>query len=150
MMLWKCCTQYTSKFGKLRSDHRTGKGQFSFQSQHLPFPIKACGMYLRKATPGGLGCIRGVAWSIQWINLWLHVGSLLPLELKTIREEFWLQLRSSALRHCPLSLLCKYWLVTNLQFLSFTTQNGAWVQTKSAFPIAGALESLGSSAGRRK
>ena len=26
-------TQYASKFGKLCSGHRTGKGQFSFQSQ---------------------------------------------------------------------------------------------------------------------
>ena len=33
MMLLKCCTQYASKFGKLSSGHRTGKGQFSFQSQ---------------------------------------------------------------------------------------------------------------------
>ena len=33
MMLWKCCTQYSSKFGKLSSGHGTGKGQFSFQSQ---------------------------------------------------------------------------------------------------------------------
>ena len=33
MMLWKCCTQYASTFGKLSSGHRTGKGQFSFQSQ---------------------------------------------------------------------------------------------------------------------
>ena len=32
MMLWKCFTQYASKFGKLSSGHRTGKGQFSFQS----------------------------------------------------------------------------------------------------------------------
>ena len=32
MMLWKCCTQYASKFGKLSSGHRTGKSQFSFQS----------------------------------------------------------------------------------------------------------------------
>ena len=32
MMLWKCCTQYARKFGKLSSGHRTGKGQFSFQS----------------------------------------------------------------------------------------------------------------------
>ena len=30
MMLWKCCTQYASEFGKLSSGHRTGKGQFSF------------------------------------------------------------------------------------------------------------------------
>ena len=32
-MLWKCCTQYASKFGKLSSGPRTKKGQFSFQSQ---------------------------------------------------------------------------------------------------------------------
>ena len=32
-MQLKCCTQYASKFGKLSSGHRTGKGQFSFQSQ---------------------------------------------------------------------------------------------------------------------
>ena len=32
-MLFKCYTQYTSKYGKLSSGHRTGKGQFSFQSQ---------------------------------------------------------------------------------------------------------------------
>ena len=31
--LWKCCTQYASKFGKLSNGHRTGKGQFSFQPQ---------------------------------------------------------------------------------------------------------------------
>ena len=33
MMLWKCRTQYASKFEKLSSGHSTGKGQFSFQSQ---------------------------------------------------------------------------------------------------------------------
>ena len=38
MMLWKCCTQYVSKFGKLSSGHRTGKGQFSFQSQRKAMP----------------------------------------------------------------------------------------------------------------
>ena len=34
----KCCTQYASKFGKLSSGHRTGKGQFSFQSQRTAMP----------------------------------------------------------------------------------------------------------------
>ena len=29
----KCCTQDASKYGKLSSGHRTGKGQCSFQSQ---------------------------------------------------------------------------------------------------------------------
>ena len=33
VLLSKCCTQYASKFGKLISGYRTGKGQFSFQSQ---------------------------------------------------------------------------------------------------------------------
>ena len=32
MMLWKCCTQYASKFGKFSNVHRTANGQFSFQS----------------------------------------------------------------------------------------------------------------------
>ena len=32
-MLWKCCTQYSSYFGKLSSGHWIEKGQFSFQSQ---------------------------------------------------------------------------------------------------------------------
>ena len=32
-MLLKCCAQYMSRFGKLSSGHRTGKSQFSFQSQ---------------------------------------------------------------------------------------------------------------------
>ena len=34
MMLWKCCTQYASTFGKLSSGHRTGKGVF------IPIPKK--------------------------------------------------------------------------------------------------------------
>ena len=32
-MLLKCYIQYASKFGKLTSAHRTGKGRFSFQSK---------------------------------------------------------------------------------------------------------------------
>ena len=34
----KCCAQYASKFGKLSSGHRTGKGQFSFQSKRSSVP----------------------------------------------------------------------------------------------------------------
>ena len=37
-VLWKCCTQHASKFGKLSSGHRTGKSQFSFQSQRKAMP----------------------------------------------------------------------------------------------------------------
>ena len=37
----KCYTQYASKFGKLSSGHKTGKGQFSFQSQRKAMPKNA-------------------------------------------------------------------------------------------------------------
>ena len=36
-----CCTQYVSKFRKLSSGHRTGKGPFSFQSQRKAMPKNA-------------------------------------------------------------------------------------------------------------
>ena len=38
MMLLKCCSEYASRFGKLSSGHKTGKGQFSFQSQRWAMP----------------------------------------------------------------------------------------------------------------
>ena len=41
MILWNCYTQYASKSGKLSSGHRTGKGQFSFQSQRKAMPKNA-------------------------------------------------------------------------------------------------------------
>ena len=46
-MLLKCCTHYASKFGKLSSGHRTGKGQFSFQYQRnaIPKNPKECSNY---------------------------------------------------------------------------------------------------------
>ena len=40
-MLWKCCTRYASKFGRLSGGHRTGKCQFSFQSQRKAMPKNA-------------------------------------------------------------------------------------------------------------
>ena len=44
MMPLKCCTQYSSKFGKLSSGHRTGKGQFLFQSQRTAMPNNVQGI----------------------------------------------------------------------------------------------------------
>ena len=38
LMLLKCCTLYASKFGKLSSGHKTGNGQFSFQSLRKAMP----------------------------------------------------------------------------------------------------------------
>ena len=39
-MLWKCCTQYANKFGKLSSGHRTGK--VSFHSNSKERQCKEC------------------------------------------------------------------------------------------------------------
>ena len=39
--LWMCCSQYSSKFVRLSSGHRTGKGQFSFQTQRRQIPKNA-------------------------------------------------------------------------------------------------------------
>ena len=40
MMLIKYFSQYASKYEKVSSGHRTGKGQFSFQSQRKAMPKK--------------------------------------------------------------------------------------------------------------
>ena len=40
-MLWKCYTQYASKFGKLSKGHRIGKSQSAFQSQGKTMPRNA-------------------------------------------------------------------------------------------------------------
>ena len=42
MMLWKCCTQYASTFGKLSSGHRTEKCHLSFQAPEF---AKECPNY---------------------------------------------------------------------------------------------------------
>ena len=49
-MLWKCCTQYASKFRKLSSGHRTGKAQFSFQSQRKTMPKNARTIIMHNCT----------------------------------------------------------------------------------------------------
>ena len=41
MMLWTCCPQYASKFGKLSCAHGIGKGPFSFQSLRKAIPKNA-------------------------------------------------------------------------------------------------------------
>ena len=42
----KCCTQYASKFGKLSSGHRTGRGLFSFRSQRRAIGAVSWGVRL--------------------------------------------------------------------------------------------------------
>ena len=72
MMLWKCCTQYASKFGKLSSNHKTGKGQFSFQSQRVM--IKN----LQYCTIALISHASKVMLKILWARLQQYVNHKLP------------------------------------------------------------------------
>ena len=38
ILILKCCTQCSNKFGKLSRSHRPGKGEFSFQFQRKTMP----------------------------------------------------------------------------------------------------------------
>ena len=71
-MLWKCCSQYASKFGKLSSGHRTGKGQFSFQSQRVM--IKN----LQYCTIALISHASKVMFKILWARLQQYVNHELP------------------------------------------------------------------------
>ena len=74
MMLLMCCTQYARKFGKLSNGPRTGKGQFSFQSQirTMPKMFKAC-----------------VLSHVQlFVTSWT-VASQDPLSMDFSRQEYW-------------------------------------------------------------
>ena len=52
MMLLKCYTQCVSKFGKLSSGHRTGKGHFPFQLlrrsvlKNVQITVQLCSFYM--------------------------------------------------------------------------------------------------------
>ena len=73
-MLLKCCTQYASKFGKLSSGHRTGKGQFSFQSQRKAMPKNA----QTTAQFSLISHTSKVMFKILWARLQLYANRELP------------------------------------------------------------------------
>ena len=81
-MLLKCYTQYASKFGKLSSGHRTGKGQFSFQSQRKAEP-KECSNYYTTAL---ISHVSKVMVKILQARLQQYVNRELP-ELKLDLEK---------------------------------------------------------------
>ena len=107
-MPYICCTQYTSKFPKLSSGLRTGKGQFSFQSQ-------------RKVMPNS------VKTTIELCSL--HMPECLALgELSHHRDYLGhedLFLYSFSVYSCHLFLI-SYASVRSLPFLSFIMPIFAW------------------------
>ena len=72
MMLWQCYSQYASTFGKLSSGHRTGKGQFSFQSQRKAIAKNA------ETTPQFISQMSKVMLKILQASLQKYVNQELP------------------------------------------------------------------------
>ena len=116
MMLWKCCTQYARKFGKLGSGHRTGKGQFSFQSQRKAMPKNA-------QTTAQLHSFHTLAkWCSKFFKLgfsstWTVNFQLFKLDLEKAEEP---EIRlpksagSSKSKRVPEKYLMLYWLRQSL------------------------------------
>ena len=75
-MLWKCCTQYASKLGKFISGHRTGRGQFSFQSKRKAMPKNAQTTTQLHSTP--THCTSKVILKILQAGLQQYVDCELP------------------------------------------------------------------------
>ena len=118
MMLWKCCTQYASKFGKLSSGHWTGKGQFSFQSQrklmpknvqttaqmHSSHTLEKCS---KSSNPGF-----NSMWTVNFQMFKLDFEKAEEPEIKLPTSGGSLRMQGSSRNH----LLLLYWLCQSLWF----------------------------------
>ena len=89
MMLWKCCTQYASKFGKLSSGHRTGKSQFSLQTQRRAMPkniktttqLHSSHMLAKKCTKFSMPGFNSL-WTMNFQMFKLELGKVEEPEIK--------------------------------------------------------------------
>ena len=122
-MLWKCCIQYVSKFGKLSSGHRTGKGQFSFQSQRNVMPKNA------QTTANLHSCQTLVKWcwkssKLGFNSMWAKNFQMYKLDLEKAEEvevKLWTsaesQKKQENSRKTPISalltMLKPLWITTN-------------------------------------
>ena len=118
MMLRKCCTQYASKFGKLSSAHRTGKGQFSFQFQRKAMPKNAqTTAQLHSSHMLGKECSKfskpgfSNTWTMNFQMFKLVLEKAEEPEIKLLKfTESWRKEESTRKKH----LLLLYWLCQSL------------------------------------
>ena len=84
-MLWKCCTQYTSKFGKLSSGHRTGKGHLSFQFHRRAMPkniqtnVQLCSFHM-------LTRLCSKSFKLGFSNMWSKKFQRYKLDFQRVEE----------------------------------------------------------------
>ena len=84
-MLLKCHTQYVSKFGKLSSGHRTGKGQFFFQSQRKAMP-KNGGTIIQMCSFHMLVRLYSKSFKLGFSTMWTENFQMYKLGLETAEE----------------------------------------------------------------
>ena len=88
-LLLKCCTQYVSKFGKLSSGHRTGKGQY-----FIPIPkngnAKECSNYRTIALISHASKVHVCVLSHVWlvVTTWT-VAHQAPLSMEFSGQDYW-------------------------------------------------------------
>ena len=84
IMLWKCYTQYASKFGKLRGGHRTGKAQFSFQLQRaMP---KTFQTYIQLCSFHILARLCSKSFKLGFSSTWIENFQMDKLDLEKAEE----------------------------------------------------------------
>ena len=84
-MLLKCCTQCASKFGKISSGHRTGKGQFSFQSQRKAMP-KNVQATIQLRSFHMLASLCSKSCKLDFSNMWTENFQMYNLDLEKAQE----------------------------------------------------------------
>ena len=82
MMLWKCHTQYVSKFGKLSSGHRTGKGQFSFQFNSIPTQT-----IVQLHSFPRLARLCSKSFKVGWRSMWTENFYMYQVDLEKAEEQ---------------------------------------------------------------
>ena len=81
-MLWKCHTQYVSKFGKLSSGHRTGKGQFSFQFNSIPTQT-----IVQLHSFPRLARLCSKSFKVGWSSMWTENFYMYQVDLEKAEEQ---------------------------------------------------------------
>ena len=118
MMLWKCYTQYASKFGKLSSGYRTGKGQFSFQSQRKAMPKNAqttAQLHLSHTLVKWCSKFSKPGWSNTWtVNFQMFKIGLEKVEEPEIKFPTFVGSQKKQESSRKKNLLLLYWLYQSL------------------------------------
>ena len=84
-MLWNSCTQCVCRFGKLSGGYRTGKGQFSFQSQWRAMPkntqttVQLCSFHT-------LAWLCSKSFKLGFSSMWTENFQMYKLDLEKAEE----------------------------------------------------------------